>query len=88
MLKKHLNFSSLITQIDKAWSKIADHRQKSKVKISLSDALKSALACMFFKDPSLLQFQGCLKEAASTSDLETLFGVVFLRRLEWVQFNG
>ena len=75
MRKKHLNFDSLLDKVDEVWLKIKDHREASKVKIDLVDALRSALACMFFQDPSLLQFQKRLQEQEGKNNVETLFRV-------------
>ena len=45
---------------------------------SVHDCLMTALAMMFFQDPSLLQFQMRLQEAANQDNLKTLFGVQYI----------
>lgn len=46
-----------------------------KIKHELHDVFMSALAMMFFQDPSLLQFQKRLQEAGHAHNLRTLFTV-------------
>ena len=53
----------------------ADHRQKSKCIFSQSDIRMSAFACMYFQEPSLLQFQQQREDAQQKNNLRTLFGV-------------
>jgi len=50
---------------------IDDHRQSGKVDFALHDCLMSALAMMFFQDPSLLSFQRRMQ----CNNLKTMFGV-------------
>lgn len=57
------------------FKKIPDRRQQAKVSISLHDILMSGFACMYFQDPSLLQFQTRMQEGEHRSNLQTLFGV-------------
>jgi len=45
------------------------------VTISIHDAVLSGFACMYFQDPSLLQFQQRLQEAQQANNLKTLFDV-------------
>lgn len=54
---------------------IADPRQAGKCSYSYHDVLMSAFACMYFQDPSLVQFQKRLEEQHGLSNLQTLFGV-------------
>lgn len=54
---------------------VPDWRQSSKITISLHDALMSGMACMYFQDPSLLQFQVRLKDEQQRSNLQTLFDI-------------
>lgn len=42
---------------------------------SLHDCLMSALAMMYYQDPSLLEFQRRLQETADLNNLKTMFGV-------------
>lgn len=54
---------------------IKDFRQEVKVSITIHDALMSGFSCMYFQDPSLLQFQERLKDNESRSNLQSFFGV-------------
>jgi hypothetical protein len=74
-IKKHLNFTNMRHELSRVFNKIEDNRQKSKVTISIHDALMSGFACMYFQDPSLLQFQKRMQDDQYRNNLETLFGV-------------
>jgi hypothetical protein len=54
---------------------IPDWRQKNKTTISIHDAAMTGFACMYFQDPSLLQFQQRMQEEQHLNNLATLFGV-------------
>ncbi len=72
---KHINFTSLRKAMSSFFNQIPDWRQQSKVSISIHDALMSGIACMFFQDPSLLQFQKRLQDEQHRNNLQTIFGV-------------
>jgi len=74
-IKKHLSFSALRKSIGEVFSQIDDRRQSGKVDFSLHDCLMSALAMMFFQDPSLLSFQRRMQERMQCSNLKTMFAV-------------
>ena len=74
-IKKHLSFSALRKKMSEVFSDIPDERQKKKISISQHDALMSGFACMYFQDPSLLQFQKRLEDAQHQNNLRSLFGV-------------
>lgn len=74
-IKKHLGFSGLKTTITKRIGKIDDTRQSSKVNHCLHDCLMSALAMMFFQDPSILAFQQRLRDSIHKNNLKTIFSV-------------
>jgi len=74
-MKKHLNFTALRTKLSDVFKILPDLRQQSKTVISLHDVLMSGFACMYFQDPSLLQFQKRMQEEHHRSNLETLFDV-------------
>ena len=57
------------------WEGLSDPRQAAKISYRLWDLVGSGLACMFFQDRSLLQFQKRLADAEQRSNLQTLFGV-------------
>lgn len=42
--------------------------------------MMSGLACMYFQDPSLLQFQIRMQEDQNRNNLNTLFGVEHIRK--------
>ena len=54
-VRKHLNADTLLSLVRKDFQKIPDRRADNS-KISLDDALMSALAMFQLKDPSLLAF--------------------------------
>ena len=73
-VKKHLSFSGLRKTISRRFERIEDPRS-GPVDYSVHDCLMSALAMMFFQDPSILQFQKRLQEASNRNNLKTLFDV-------------
>ena len=74
-IKKHLSFTSMRIKLSCFFKKIPDCRQQAKISISLHDILMSGFACMYFQDPSLLQFQTRMQEEQHRNNLQTLFGV-------------
>jgi hypothetical protein len=71
-VRKHLNADNLLSLVRKDFQKIQDHRAEN-AKISLDDALMSALAMFQLKDPSLLAFdKRCMIEP---ENLHTAFGI-------------
>jgi len=73
--KKHLSFSALRKTLSELWLQTEDSRQSGKVGFELHDCLMSALAMMFFQDPSLLSFQRRMQDSMQCSNLKTMFGV-------------
>ncbi|MCP3680156.1 MAG: hypothetical protein GY782_07880, partial [Gammaproteobacteria bacterium] len=73
--KKHLSFRSLRKGLSSLFHNIPDNRDLSKTGYSLHDAMMSGFACMFFQDPSLLQFQRRLREDENRDNLQTLFDI-------------
>lgn len=74
-IKKHLSFTSLRQELTKCFKGIKDYRQVGKISYSIHDAAMCGFACMYFQDPSLLQFQKRLEKHSHKSNLQTLFGV-------------
>lgn len=74
-IKKNLNFVSLRTGLSAVFKKIPEFRQRGKVSISIHDAMMSGFACMYYQDPSLLQFQIKMEEEQHRNNLKTLFNV-------------
>lgn len=72
---RHLSFGSLRHALSSLFHALPDQRQQAKVDYRLHDAMMSGFACMFFQDPSLLQFQKRLEEAQHRNNLHTVFGV-------------
>lgn len=72
---KHLGFGSLRQGFSSLLLGLPDNRQVEKTDYSIHDVMMSGFACMYFQDPSLLQFQKRLKEAKNRDNLETLFHV-------------
>jgi len=73
--KKHLNFSALRRSLSGFFEKIDDSRQSGKIDYTLHDCLMSALAMMFFQDPSVLSFQRRMQDSMQSNNLKTQFGV-------------
>jgi hypothetical protein len=73
--KKHLGFGSLRVGLSEVFHELPDSRQQAKTNYSIHDAMMSGFACMFFQDPSLLQFQQRLREERNRDNLQTLFDV-------------
>jgi hypothetical protein len=73
--KKHLSFNALRRSVGEIFSLIDDRRQPGKVDFILHDCLMSALAMMFFQDPSLLSFQRRMQDSMQSSNLKNMFGV-------------
>lgn len=71
-LRKHLNADALIQLMREDFRKIPDHRAGN-AKISLDDALMSALAMFQLKDPSLLAFDKRRRE--EPENLHTIWGI-------------
>ena len=59
----------------KCFSDIPDSRRQGKCIHSRHDVLMSALACMFFQDPSLLHFQTRLEQQHQRNNLRNIFKV-------------
>ncbi len=73
--KKHLSFSSLRKAFSSHLHQLPDNRQQSKIDYSIHDAIMCGFACMYFQDPSLLQFQKQLEDEQNLNNLKTLFDV-------------
>ncbi len=71
-VRKHLNADTLLALVRKDFQKIPDRRADN-AKISLDDALMSALAMFQLKDPSLLAFDKRRKK--EPENLHTVFGI-------------
>jgi hypothetical protein len=74
-IKKHLSFNALRNSIGDIFNRIDDRRQSGKVDFSLHDCLMSALAMMFFQDPSLLSFQRRMQQRMQSNNLKNMFGI-------------
>jgi len=61
--------------VSSLFHQLPDARQLAKTDYSIHDAMMSGFACMYFQDPSLLQFQERLREVENRDNLQTLFGV-------------
>jgi len=73
--KKHLGFTALRKALSSHFNAMDDHRQPGKCKFTSNDILMSAFACMYFQDPSLLQFQQRMEESQGKNNCRNLFGV-------------
>jgi len=73
--KKYLSFEPLRRTFSDHLLAIQDHRHEARCDHSLHDALMSGFACMYFQDPSLVQFQQRMQEHENRNNLRTLFAV-------------
>ncbi len=73
--KKHLSFTALRKALTMHFNAMDDPRQIGKCKFTANDILMSAFACMYFQDPSLLQFQQRMEESQGKNNCRNLFGV-------------
>ena len=74
-IKKQLSFSATRKALSALFHTIDDPRQAGKVGYSLHDCLMSALAMMFFQDPSVLSFQRRMQDRFQDSNLKAIFAV-------------
>ena len=74
-IKKFLSFTSLRKMISDKFRSLQDPRREKSTDHTIHDAMMSGLACMYFQEPSLLQFQTEMKKTYHTSNLQTLFDV-------------
>ena len=73
--KKHLSFTALRKMTSEKVNGWFDPRREGSVTHTLHDVVMSGLACMYFQEPSLLQFQTELEDEVHSNNLRTLFGV-------------
>ncbi len=74
-VKKHLSFVALRAALTELFTQIGDGRQPGKVDYRLHDCVMSALAMMFFQDPSLLSFRNRMADPLQFANLKALFAV-------------
>jgi len=74
-IKKNLNLTCLIGKISKGFSAIEDKRRQTHSRYQQHDVMMAALSCMFFQEPSWLQFQHELQESLHDNNLTHLFHV-------------
>ena len=74
-IKKHLSFTGLRKIIAEHFLKLVDGRKAERIDYQLHDCLMSALAMMFFQDPSVLAFQRRLEEAIERNNLKSVFNI-------------
>ena len=74
-IKKHLSFIAMRKALSAIFENIDDPRQAGKVDYSLHGCLMSALAMMFFQDPSVLSFQRRMQDRFQDSNLKAMFAV-------------
>jgi hypothetical protein len=71
-VRKHTNPDNLLALVREDFKKVSDTRA-DKTKISLDDALMSALAMFLLKDPSLLAFDN--RRSKIPENLHAIFGI-------------
>ncbi len=72
---KHLSFTALRKALSQRFLSLTEHRQIAKIDYTIHDTMISGFACMFFQDPSLVQFQQRFREEKKRDNLQTLFAV-------------
>jgi hypothetical protein len=73
--KKHLSFTSLRRAVSEVFRVLEDKRRQKSVEHIMHDAMMSGLACMYFQEPSLMQFQRSMEEVRHNNNLRTMFDV-------------
>jgi hypothetical protein len=73
--KKHLSFTALRKFLSSEIRTWKDARRENGSTYSIHDAVMSGFACMYFQEPSLLQFQEQMEHGVHQNNLKTLFGV-------------
>ncbi len=73
--KKHLSFGSLRNELSSVFNQLPDNRQEGKVTYRIHDTMMFGFACMYFQNPSLLQFQGQVKEDKHRENLKIHFDI-------------
>ena len=73
--KKHLSFTALRKFVSDKIRSWTDPRRQKSTAYAVHDAVMSGFACMYFQEPSLLQFQKEMEEKSHQNNLRTLFGV-------------
>ena len=73
--KKHLSFTALRDALSMHFNAMGDPRQSGKCLFTTNDILMSAFSCMYFQDPSLLQFQQRMEESRGKNNCRNLFGI-------------
>ena len=74
-IKKHLSFTALRKTISTRVLSWLDTRREKSIDHSIHDAFMSGLACMYFQEPSLLQFQTEMESKYQQNNLRNLFNV-------------
>jgi len=74
-IKKYLSFTALRTMVSDRVRSWRDSRREKSTSHSLHDAVMSGLACMYFQEPLLLQFQTEMESKYPQNNLRTLFDV-------------
>lgn len=70
---KNLTHASLVECLSQSFMNVPDIRQEAKTDYTTHDVLMSGFACMFFQDPSLLEFQRELEKIERRNNLQSLF---------------
>lgn len=74
-IKKNVNLTRIIELISRDFRTVPDHRQPSSCSYQLHDAMMGALSCMFYQEPSWLQYQQHLEDKLHQNNLFTLFNI-------------
>lgn len=77
-IKKHLNLTSLIARVSDSFRAVPDKRRQSHCAYEQHDVMMGALSCMFFQQPSWLQFQTHLEAGLGDNNMKHLFNMASL----------
>ena len=72
---KSLSFGSLMEILRSHCADLPEPRSGKNIRYSLSDIVISTFACMYFRDPSMLQFQKRMQDKKEACNFTNLFGV-------------
>ncbi len=73
--KKHLSFNSLRKTLSHHINNFPESRQLGKINYSIHDSVLSGFACMYFQEPSLVEFQRKRQILQNKNNLSKLFKV-------------
>lgn len=74
-VKKNLNLNNLIDQLSHVFHSVPDKRRAARCSYQQHDVMVVAVSCMFFQEPSWLQYQKQSQDECGSNNLNKLFHV-------------